>query len=68
VRGLEELVIAAQRKRLRVGERLLKAAGEFIHAHGNTWDVEALFCGDKPQSVQEAAACARSAVLASRLD
>src|ERR1700681_4808094 len=34
VRGLEELVIAAQRERLRVGERLLEPAGELVHPHG----------------------------------
>src|SRR5206468_1497670 len=45
VRGLQELVIAAERERLGVGERLLQAAGEFIHAHGNTLDVDALVVG-----------------------
>ena len=30
---LDELVIAADRQRLRVGKRRLEAAGEFIHAH-----------------------------------
>jgi hypothetical protein len=28
-------MIAAERERLRVGERLLKAAGELVHAHGD---------------------------------
>src|SRR5438105_3803507 len=33
VRGLDELMIAAERERLGVGQRLLKAAGELVHAH-----------------------------------
>ena len=36
VRGLEELVVAAERQRLGVGQRLLKAAGELVHAHGDS--------------------------------
>src|SRR5438309_3706085 len=33
MRGLDELMIAAERERLRVGQRLLKAAGQSVHAH-----------------------------------
>ena len=35
VRRLEDLVVAAERQRLGVGQCLLKAAGEFVHAHGS---------------------------------
>src|SRR5205823_3995192 len=60
MRGLDELMIAAERERLRVGQRLLKAAGQFVHAHESstlgcdTW-VGQRVCGDKPLSVQGAA-------------
>ena len=30
---LDELVVAADRQRLRVGQRLLELAGQFVHAH-----------------------------------
>src|SRR5439155_17339180 len=33
MRGLDERMIAAERERLRVGQRLLKAAGQSVHAH-----------------------------------
>ncbi len=38
VRGLEELMVAPERERLGVGQRLLKAAREFVHPHGDTWN------------------------------
>ena len=34
VRRLDELIVAADAQRLRVGQRLLEAAREFVHAHG----------------------------------
>src|SRR5205823_8710374 len=56
----DELMIAAERERLGVGQRLLKAAGQFVHAHGNStlrWGKRLghRLCGDKPLSIQGAA-------------
>src|SRR5690606_40630380 len=34
VRGFDEVVVAAHGQRLRVGDGLLEARGEFVHAHG----------------------------------
>ncbi len=35
VRRFDELVVAPERQALRVGERLLKLGGHFVHAHGS---------------------------------
>jgi len=56
VGGLEELVVAPEGDRLGIGQRLLKAAREFVHAHRkSTLSVSCAVDGGKPQSVQGAA-------------
>ena len=34
VRGLDVLVVAADRQRLGIGQRQLEFAGQFVHSHG----------------------------------
>jgi len=62
VRRLEELVVAAERERLCIGERLLEAAGSLSMRMAIPADL--VSCGDKPQSVQGAASGARPLALA----
>ena len=55
VRRLEELVVAADGQGLGIGQGLLESAGEFVHAHGITPQVDRWLCGDKRQSIQGSA-------------
>ncbi len=54
---LEELMVTTDGKGLRIGERLLEAAREFVHPHGNTVKKDHLECVPKwgPRAIRSRA-------------
>src|SRR3546814_11276888 len=49
-RGFDQVVVAANGQRLRVGQRLLETRGEFVHAHGKVLGIRmAGVAGNTPE-------------------